>query len=122
LVGTTDGRGRQARGVDLEQGDVRVRIAADHLGGEFALVAQPDGDLVGAIHHMMVGDEIAVPGNDKARSHPPHGLDLAAGRRRRHGEVLKERRKRVVFIVRIENLKGLIFISTRPPSAPKLWC
>ena len=38
------------------------RIGTDDLGVELAAIAQGDGDGVGAIDHMVVGDDVAAPG------------------------------------------------------------
>src|SRR3546814_6248075 len=51
-IGAADAQRRQAVGIDLEQGDVRLHVATHHLGGEFAAVRQLDLDLAGAIDDM----------------------------------------------------------------------
>ena len=51
-------------GIDLHHGDVGGRIAADDLGFEIAAVLQRHGDLGGVIHHVRVGDDVAVLGVD----------------------------------------------------------
>ncbi len=64
------GRGR----IDLEHGDVRGDVAPDHLGLIFGAVGERDGDLldhrVGPRRRddMVVGDDIAVGGDDEARA------------------------------------------------------
>ena len=58
----------QVFGVDLDHGDVGLRVAANDLGGELAAVLQRDFHLVGVIHHVVVGEDVAVLGDDDARA------------------------------------------------------
>ncbi len=63
--------------LDLEQGEVGRRIAADDARRIFLAVGQDDRDAVdrsgaaGALDEMVVGDDIAVGRNDEARSSEP---------------------------------------------------
>ena len=63
---------RQIGRVDLQQGKVRRRVAADDAGGIFLAVGQGDGDRVDragagkALDQMVVGDDIAVGRDDEA--------------------------------------------------------
>jgi hypothetical protein len=100
-VGITEGHGRQPGGVDFQQGDVGLWVAADDLGRKFALVVQPDGDFFRPVHDVMVGDEIAVGGNDEAGTESLNRHALAATGHRRQRKLLEERRERVVFIILI---------------------
>ena len=69
----------------------RALVGADHLGLELALVGQAHGDLVGALDHVRVGDDLAVAADDEARAHRLRlGLALAAPRR---GGTWPKRRK-----------------------------
>ncbi len=79
-AGIADGRDRQVLGIDLQQRDIGLRVAADQFGRELALVIQFDGNFVRAIHHMMVGDDITVGGNDESGTQALQGHPLAAGR------------------------------------------
>ena len=54
--------------LDLDQRDVGALVGADHLGLEFALVGELDGDLVGALDDVRVGQDVAVRGDDEARA------------------------------------------------------
>jgi hypothetical protein len=47
----------QVLGVDLQNGDVAGLVEAEDLGLEFALVGQLDGDLVGAVDDVGVGQD-----------------------------------------------------------------
>ena len=64
-AGIADRDGWQIFGVDFQQRNIGLRIAANHLGWELALVVQPDSDFVRLVHHMPVGDDITVGGNDE---------------------------------------------------------
>src|SRR5207249_281305 len=55
---------RQPVRFDLEDRHVRGRIAADDVRLDVATVLQRDGDLVGVLHHVCVGDDIAALGVD----------------------------------------------------------
>jgi hypothetical protein len=55
----------QAARFDLQQGDVGTVVAADHLGGELALIVELDGDLVGVVDDVRVGEDVAVRADDE---------------------------------------------------------
>ncbi len=74
------GDGGQVLGVDLDDGDVALRVAADDFGGELAAVLQGDLHLVGAVHDVVVGEDVAVLGDDDAGA---EGLFAAPDNRRR---------------------------------------
>jgi hypothetical protein len=77
---------RQIVGVDAQHGDVGQLVEADDLGLEFALVGQLDGDLVGIVDDVRVGQDQPVGADDEARTH-------AARRRRRAASGMPKRRK-----------------------------
>ena len=52
--------------VDLEHGDIGVGIGAHDFSHELAFVMQPHRDLVRARHHVVVGEDVAVRGDDEA--------------------------------------------------------
>jgi hypothetical protein len=43
-----------------------LRIAADDLGIEFLFIFEYDLNLIGALHHMIVGDDITFFINDES--------------------------------------------------------
>jgi hypothetical protein len=57
--------GRQIRCVDLHDRDVSTIVDADQLGLEFALVGERDVDVVGVVHHVGVGHDIAILRQDE---------------------------------------------------------
>ena len=75
--------GQAVAGIDLHQRQIGLGIAADHLGLVFVAVRQGDGDFAGAVHHMIVGDDIARRIDDEARSRGAllgHAAAIAAAR------------------------------------------
>ena len=60
------GDGGKVMRVNLHHGDIGLLVLADDFGGEFAAVLQGDFHLVGIVHHMIVGEDIAVLGHDDA--------------------------------------------------------
>ena len=72
---------RQVLGVNLDDGDVGLRVAANDLGGELAAILQGDFHLVGVIHDVVVGEDVAVLGDDDARAEAvlARGVELAVG-------------------------------------------
>jgi hypothetical protein len=50
--------------VDLEDGDVRARIGTDNFSLHLALVAEGDSNFSRVVHHMVVGQYIALRAND----------------------------------------------------------
>ena len=65
LCRIADAHGRQAAGVDFEQGDIGHRIETDQPGPEFAAVGQLDADLATTFDHMGIGQDVAVAADDK---------------------------------------------------------
>ena len=64
------GHGQVALGLDLDQGQVGLRIAADDLGLELALVLEFYLDVVGVFDDMVVGDDVTALVNDKPGADP----------------------------------------------------
>ena len=62
-------------GVDFDNGDVVVLVAAHDLGGVGLAVAEADLHVIAAADHMVVGDDVAVLGDDEAAA-GAGGLDL----------------------------------------------
>ena len=52
--------------LDLEHRQVGVGVGADHLAARVAAVVERDVDLVGAFHHVVVGEDVAVGADDHA--------------------------------------------------------
>ena len=48
----------------MDDGDVRLRIAADEFGGEFTLVGERDRDVARIFDDVGVGDDVALFGVD----------------------------------------------------------
>ncbi|MNJ41517.1 hypothetical protein D3C77_364430 [compost metagenome] len=68
LAGVAQLDGWQVLAFDLEQGHVGTRVSADQLGLQFAAVGQADDDFVSVGNHMVVGQYIAIVGDDEART------------------------------------------------------
>ena len=58
--------GQRLAGVDLEQREIGLGIAADDLGRVFAAVLEDDLDLAGVADDVVVGDDIARGIDDEA--------------------------------------------------------
>ena len=82
-------------GVDAKHGDVGRGVDAEHLGREFAAVAELDGHLLGFAHDVGVGQHQAVGADDEARAHAPErrrgALPAALLKARHAAEELEER-------------------------------
>jgi hypothetical protein len=112
LVGVADAHGRKAARVDLEQRDIGPLVRAEQLRLELALVMQGDRDLVGALHHVRVGQQIAVGGDDEPRAQSARNV-AARSRRllarplgpllRRIGEKATEELVHRIVLVEIRN-------------------
>ena len=59
-VGVAQRDDRQAVQRDLEDGQVGVGVGADHLAARLAAVVEDDLDIVGALDHVVVGEDVAV--------------------------------------------------------------
>ena len=63
-VGVAQHNDRQAVQVDLQNCQVSVRIGPDHRGRRAAAVVEDNLDLIGTLHHMVVGQDITVGTDD----------------------------------------------------------
>ena len=63
----------QVVGVDLQHGDIGLRIRAQHLGAEFAAVVELDGHFARIAHHVGVGHDDAVGADDEAGTEAVRG-------------------------------------------------
>ena len=66
VIAAAKAGGGKTGGIYLQQGDVVGIVVADELGGVFVTGVGGDGDGGGVLHHMVVGDHIAVVGEDEA--------------------------------------------------------
>src|SRR5690606_19682589 len=64
----TQRSGTQSVRLDLEHADIGVLVAADDLRLDDPAVEQAHRDLLGAIDHVMVGEDVAVTRHDEART------------------------------------------------------
>ena len=67
-VRRTERHGRQVGGLDFQQRKVGRRVLADELGLERAAVVELHFELRGPVHDVVVGDDIAVLGDDDTRT------------------------------------------------------
>ena len=63
-----DGDHGQVLGLDLEHRNVSLGVGPQHLGLQFAAVGEFDGDLLGPLHHVGVGQDDAVGADDETRA------------------------------------------------------
>ena len=91
----------QTLGVDLEDGHVGVRIGADDLGLELTAVEQPDRHLLGALDHVVVGEDVAVGRDDEARAAALLDLGPLRGTGGRTAPCRAEPAARLAFSVRL---------------------
>ena len=75
-VAVAERRGGEAGRVDLDHGDVGVRIAADDLGLELAPVEQAHAHFARAVDDVVVREDVSVRRDDEARA----GRDATAAR------------------------------------------
>ena len=66
LVRIAQFQGRQVLRLDLQHRHVAARVRADQLGLVLATVGQAHQDLVGIGHDVIVGEDVAVVGDDEA--------------------------------------------------------
>ena len=66
LRAAADGGGAQAGSVHLQHRQVIGGVEADDLGGILIAAVQHHADLRAALHHMVIGDHIAILRQDKA--------------------------------------------------------
>src|ERR1700733_2395781 len=68
-IGVADAHdGQGAVGIDLDDGDIRALVDADHLGGELAPVGQSHGHGIRLSDDVRVGQYVAVGSHDEARA------------------------------------------------------
>ena len=58
----------KVRPIDLEDRDVGPRIGAHYSGFHFSFIMQRDGNIRGALHHVIVRQNVAFGADDDARS------------------------------------------------------
>lgn len=63
----------QVVGVNLQHGDIRLRIRAQHLGAEFAAVVELDGHFARIAHHVGICHDDAVRADDEAGTEAVRG-------------------------------------------------
>jgi hypothetical protein len=81
-VGTAELHHRQILECDLQHREIGVRIAPHHFGVRAATVGELHPDLIGLRHHVMIGDDVALPIDDDSRTERIlHTLPIARLRR-----------------------------------------
>jgi hypothetical protein len=78
LVGVADGNRGQAGLLDLENCDVGRRIGHHDFCREPPPVAHDDFNLVGAVHHVIVSQNVSVGADDRTRAKPAGRQTFAA--------------------------------------------
>src|ERR1035437_1637331 len=68
LIGIANGDGLQGASVHLEYGNVGLRIGAYHAGFILVLIVHDHGHGGGVIHHVVVGQNVAIRADDHARA------------------------------------------------------
>ena len=63
-VGVREGQCREILGRHLDHCDVGLRVRADQPPLQSPTVLQRDGDLLGVVHHVVVGEHVPPPGVD----------------------------------------------------------
>ena len=77
MLGIANRQGSEILGVDLDQRDVGALVTADNLGLELAPVGQRDEDIGCIGHHVVVGQDRTIGGDDESRTHATrHGALL----------------------------------------------
>ncbi len=79
--------------VHLEHGNIGQLVDADDLRVQDAAIVQRHLDLRGAIHHVIVGDNVSVRRDDDAASHAMLNLRLSGLLQHRPEELLQAGRK-----------------------------
>jgi len=65
LVRLSEGNRRKVvADIHLDHGEIRVRVGAHDMALGGAAVSECDFDLVGGLHHVMVGQDVAVMADD----------------------------------------------------------
>src|SRR5262249_2370752 len=60
------GDGRQVLGIDLDYSNVALGITANDFSGEFASVLQSDFYFLSTVHDVVIGQDVAIFGNDNS--------------------------------------------------------
>ncbi len=68
VVRVAERSGGEVPRIDLEDGEVRYLVRLDQLGGKLPAVHEGDDDLGGIGDDMLVGEDVAVRGDDEPRS------------------------------------------------------
>jgi hypothetical protein len=97
-VGVAERQRREILGVNLQQRQIARLIRSDQLGNLAAPVGQVDMNLIGAVDDMMVGQHVAVSGDDHAGSEPAAGNPRNAPLGSRN--LAEKAPKQVVLVVR----------------------
>ena len=58
---------------DFEHCQIGIGVGANHLGLGAAAIVQHDFNLIGPLHHMVVGQHIALGADDHPTAHAPLG-------------------------------------------------
>ncbi len=80
---------RQVGGVDLQHGNIALRVHTEHARLEFAAIGELHRDALGAVHHVCVGEDDAVGADDEPGAFAAHRG--CAGRDHGHAEVAEQR-------------------------------
>jgi hypothetical protein len=119
-VGVTEARRLQAFGVDLDHGQVRLRVGTHDLGFVRAAVGQKDPDLRRVRHDVVVGHDVTVGANDEAAALPARRTpslllfrsNVDHGRRDQPGRPLEGQRE-IVRLLQCRLLLGRL-VGQRP--------
>ena len=76
LGGVAPGNAGQVVRIDFDDRDVVEFVHSDQLGSEDPAVVQSDAHLRRAVHHMVIGYDVAIRRNDHAAPHPMLDLRL----------------------------------------------
>jgi antitoxin (DNA-binding transcriptional repressor) of toxin-antitoxin stability system len=73
-VGDSEGDGGEIGSFDLDDRDVGVGVAADHLGAELTPVEEAHQQLAGVLDHVIVGHDVTIARDDEAGALAPAAL------------------------------------------------
>ena len=96
----------QILGFNLHHGDIGLGVASQHLTGELTVVGEAHRDLVGAVDHMMIGENQTVSADDKARTRAALFRFLAGTTERKHRETETTEDFRMAFIKTAERIRA----------------
>ncbi|MNQ35738.1 hypothetical protein D3C85_492380 [compost metagenome] len=89
---------RQVLRFDLDDGYVRLRIRAQHLGLVFAPVGHLHGHFLGVLDHVRVGQDDAVLADDEAGAFAPHRHFAIRCAAAGSGDLSKELRQGIIAL------------------------